>query len=96
MLVSSQAHLAVTQALKCLPHLPHLPHLRRIFISSARKKKPPAAEGFHQAPVHGYQKSAAAVAGGEAASPWKAFMSGWDMRLATITSADSTVSLTES
>ena len=92
-LVSSQANLAVTQALE---RLPHLPHLRPIFISSARKKENlPLPKDFIKHWFTDIKKSVAAVAGGEADSPWKAFISGWDRRLAAITSDDFTESLTE-
>ena len=90
-LVSSQANLAVTQALE---RLPHLPHLRPIFISSARKRENlPSSQEFIK---HWFADIKDSVASANEADPvWGELTGGWGSRLAAITPDDYTVSLTE-
>ncbi len=92
-LVSSQANLAVTQALE---RLPHLPHLRPIFISSARRNENhPAQEDFIRNWFMDIRASVATAAPTEIETRWRNFVGGWERRLAAVTSDDITGNVTE-
>jgi Cdc6-like AAA superfamily ATPase len=92
-LVSSQANLAVTQALE---RLPHLPHLRPIFISSARKRENlPLPKDFIKNWFTDIKKSCASISTIATSDPWHSLVSGWMRRLETVTDDDYTVGLTE-
>jgi hypothetical protein len=88
-LISSQANLAVTQALE---RLPKLSHVRPIFISSAKKREGVLAgpRGFMQGWLGAVAQSARAAGETESEATWRTFLGDWAARLEAVGEDDFT------
>ncbi len=91
-LISSQANLAVIQA---LDRLPRLPHVRPIFVSSAKNRDGGASQAsdYIASWLRAIGESAGAAAELETDAAWRALLGDWEKRLAATSADDVTPTL---